>query len=364
MATRNMSDQDNANRDPVSGEPGSHPLGTGLGAAAGGMTAGAAAGAVGGPIGAVAGAVVGAVVGGMGGHAAAEAINPTEEQAYWRENYDREPYYESGRSFEDYAPAYGVGLYGRTNFEGSWDESEPQLAREWESRRERSSLSWDQAREPSRAAWQRIDQRLTQPSEGDDLRVGRSGTQLGEGTRYATEAERRSGAGSSTEADMGLGFGSARSGEEIDQDEVVDTLNDLLECCRDGEYGFQECAEHTQSTELKSVFMRRADDCRQGAQQLMERLRQYGETPDEGGTVTGAMHRGWVAVKGTLAGYSDRAMLEECERGEDAAVARYRKALAKNLPSDVRTMVEQQAQGVKRNHDEIKRLRDAVKDRV
>jgi uncharacterized protein (TIGR02284 family) len=54
-------------------------------------------------------------------------------------------------------------------------------------------------------------------------------------------------------------------------------------------------------------------------------------------------------------------MLEECERGEDAAVARYRKALKSELPPAVRTLVERQAEGAQRNHDQIRDLRDQYK---
>ena len=50
-----MSDYRDANRDPITDEPGAHPLGTGVGAALGGAAAGAAAGAFGGPVGAVVG---------------------------------------------------------------------------------------------------------------------------------------------------------------------------------------------------------------------------------------------------------------------------------------------------------------------
>ena len=64
------------NLDPLTDEPGSHPVGTGVGAA-GGAVAGAAIGAVAGPVGAAAGAVVGAIAGGLAGHAAGEAVNPT-----------------------------------------------------------------------------------------------------------------------------------------------------------------------------------------------------------------------------------------------------------------------------------------------
>ncbi len=66
-------------------------------------------------------------------------------------------------------------------------------------------------------------------------------------------------------------------------------------------------------------------------------------------------------MRGTLSTYSDLAMLEECERGEDTAVARYRKALKENLPPAIRSVVERQAQGAQRNHDQIKAMRDSLK---
>jgi uncharacterized protein (TIGR02284 family) len=306
------------NLDPITDAPGAHPVGTGLGAAAGGAAAGAAAGAFGGPVGAVAGAVVGAVAGGLGGKAVAEAINPTAEEAYWRENYTREPYYESSRSFDDYGPAYRLGVYGRTNYTGSFDEAQSDMSMYWDSRKENSRLSWPEAEAASRAAWTRVDQQLS---------------------------------GSSTV-----------SGQVADNDEVIDVLDNLLECCRDGEYGFTQSAEHVKAQDIKTLLLRRADECRGAAAELAGQIRQLGGEPDEGGTTSGALHRGWVSVRGTLSGYTDLAMLEECERGEDAALARYRKALKRDgLPSGIRTLIERQAQGVQRNHDQVKAMRDALK---
>src|SRR5450756_1631138 len=93
-----------ANPDPITGEPGSHPVGTGVGSA-GGAAAGAAVGAaVGGPIGAVVGGVAGAVIGAGAGHAAGEAANPTVEREYWEKSFKTRPYYKSGRPFDYYEP--------------------------------------------------------------------------------------------------------------------------------------------------------------------------------------------------------------------------------------------------------------------
>lgn len=66
-----------ANRDPLTGTPGAHPVGTGLGAA-GGAGAGAAIGAMAGPIGAGIGAAIGGIVGGLAGKGGGEAVNPTD----------------------------------------------------------------------------------------------------------------------------------------------------------------------------------------------------------------------------------------------------------------------------------------------
>nr|WP_240788637.1 PA2169 family four-helix-bundle protein [Ramlibacter henchirensis] len=155
--------------------------------------------------------------------------------------------------------------------------------------------------------------------------------------------------------------GSAQSAGNTsgDRGDVVDALQDLVECCKDGEYGFRECAEQVKRQDLKSVFLQRADDCRRGAEELNQQIRACGGSPKESGSAAGALHRGWVAVRSALTTYDDKAVLEECERGEDNALARYRKALKQQLPDDVRQVVERQMQQVQRNHDEVKRLRDS-----
>jgi uncharacterized protein (TIGR02284 family) len=142
---------------------------------------------------------------------------------------------------------------------------------------------------------------------------------------------------------------------------TINTLNNLIETCKDGEYGFKASADHALDPQIKSLFMARAEDCRRAAAELQTIAMQQGGKPEDSGTATGAAHRGWVAVKGTLAGYTDLAMLEETERGEDTALARYRSALKDELPTDIRSVVEAQMQGVQRNHDQIRALRDQHK---
>ena len=147
------------NRDPITGEHGAHPVGTGVGTAAGGAAAGAVAGAVAGPVGAVAGAVVGGVVGGLAGKAVAERIDPTVEEAYWRGEYQNRPYYDESHDFDThYRPAYRYGWEARTTHDGrTFEEVEPQLQQQWNDHRDSSELEWERARQATRDAWERLD---------------------------------------------------------------------------------------------------------------------------------------------------------------------------------------------------------------
>jgi hypothetical protein len=147
------------NPDPLTGAPGAHPVGTGVGALAGGAAAGAAAGTVAGPVGTAAGAIVGAIAGGLAGKAAAEKIDPTAEEAYWKENFRRQPGYEQGRSYEDYAPFHRVAREGRARFGNRpFEEVEAELQLIYIEIRGDNPLTWEQGRHQVRAAWNRLDE--------------------------------------------------------------------------------------------------------------------------------------------------------------------------------------------------------------
>lgn len=145
------------NRDPITGEPGAHPIGTGLGAALGGAAAGAATGTMAGPVGTLVGAALGAIVGGLAGKSVAETIDPSLEDAYWRENFNSRPYVAAGSSYDDYGPAFGYGVSSYSRYQGrGFDELEADLARDWAGARGRSNLDWALARNATRDAWSRL----------------------------------------------------------------------------------------------------------------------------------------------------------------------------------------------------------------
>ena len=144
-----------------------HPVGSGVGAAAGAATGAAVGTAVGGPVGTLVGAAVGAVAGGLVGHGIAEGVNPTEEDAYWRENYRTRPYASANRSYEDYQPAYRYGWESRARYGNrKWDEVEPELGRNWNDyNRGAARQTWDEAKLATKDAWHRVEDRL--PGDAD-----------------------------------------------------------------------------------------------------------------------------------------------------------------------------------------------------
>ena len=318
-----MAGDNNFNLDPITQEPGAHPLGTGVGAALGGAAAGAVLGTFAGPAGALVGAVAGAFAGGLGGKAAAESVNPTPDEAYWASAYEQEPYYEAGRPFDDYAPAYQLGANARAQYPGSFDDAEDRLATHWESQKDRSLLSWQQARAAASAAWERAGQQAdTAP-----------------GWRAETDPEPKA----------------------LADGDVLSELNTLLEACRDGEQGFRECADHSKAENLKELLNRYADETLANMAELQSHIKELGGKAQESGSVAGVLQRSWTSVRDTLTGYSPESVLSDCERGQDTLLAAYSKAREQHLPAHIAQDLERQAEGVRKNRDRIKELQDTLK---
>ena len=174
-----IKDGDPANRDPITGAPGAHPVGTGVGAAAGGAT-GAAIGAVGGPVGAAVGLVAGSVIGGLAGKAAGESVNPTVEDAYWRETHVTQPYGKA-RPYDDYAGAYRTGYEGYSKYGSTktFEQCEAELRANYEEYKGDSDLTWEEAKPAMCAAWKRLRERESRMDQEADA------------PRYATDPSNR-----------------------------------------------------------------------------------------------------------------------------------------------------------------------------
>ena len=97
-------------------------------------------------------------------------IDATAERDYWRGRFDKEGYYEAGRSFDDYEGAYRTGFEGRSRYaDRDFQEVESDLKRDWETAKGNSHLAWEKAKSAVRAAWDRVERAMP----GDADRDGR-----------------------------------------------------------------------------------------------------------------------------------------------------------------------------------------------
>lgn len=147
-----------------------------------------------------------------------------------------------------------------------------------------------------------------------------------------------------------------------DQDAIT-ALNHLIETCRNGELGFRNAATHVQDPGLRSMCHTIARQRARFAEELKQEVERLGSAPDEGGSVGGAVHRGWMDLKSALTGRDDTSILGEAERGEDVAVRAFEAALRAPLPESAEVIVDRQYKHVKETHDRVKALENEWKRR-
>jgi uncharacterized protein (TIGR02284 family) len=138
--------------------------------------------------------------------------------------------------------------------------------------------------------------------------------------------------------------------------QAVSTLNGLIETCRDGEEGFKTAAEGVRNGELKELFNSYSRQRANFAGELQDEVRRLGGEPEESGSVTASLHRGWMDIRAAVTGGEESSILAECERGEDAAMSSYRSAFNVDLPANVRQIVERQFAEIKEAHNRIRNL--------
>lgn len=148
------------------------------------------------------------------------------------------------------------------------------------------------------------------------------------------------------------------------QKETISTINSLIETLKDGQEGFRQAAEAVKDSQLKSLFSEYSLQRSRFAGELQSEAIGMGESdPEDSSSTAGAMHRAWINLKSAITSQDDHAILAECERGEDSAVAEYKKAMEQQeLTSPIRDTISRQYTDVKAAHDHVKALRDASKN--
>lgn len=150
----------------------------------------------------------------------------------------------------------------------------------------------------------------------------------------------------------------------MDTSHVGRVLEDILETLEDGKKGFTQTAEkltEANRNDLAGRMREFADQRSSFAAEIRSLAAQLGIDLEESGSMTGALHRGWMSLKDALAVDEPAAVLAAAETGEDHAKNEFTKALDEDLPEEVRTLLARQAAAVSAVHDEVRKLRDEEK---
>ena len=129
---------------------------------------------------------------------------------------------------------------------------------------------------------------------------------------------------------------------------IIFILNDLIQSCRDGQEAIRMCLAGIGDRSTREILMEREAAFAARADELQDLVLARGGTPETGGSVGGGLRREWFNVKIAILGVNDDAWVIESERFQDAALRCYRKALNKELPNNVRTIVKRQFGGLLR----------------
>ena len=135
-------------------------------------------------------------------------------------------------------------------------------------------------------------------------------------------------------------------------------LDHLIGMCRDEEQTLRFAATHVADAKLRAIFGELAEQRAQFANDLLPHARRLGGggAVTEEGTWHGALHRRWMALKDSMMGHSERAMLSEAKKSEEATVKSFEEALGGMLPPTVRDLVETQHAQAQAGRDRVRSL--------
>lgn len=143
---------------------------------------------------------------------------------------------------------------------------------------------------------------------------------------------------------------------------AAEVLNDLILMNNDRIKGYQRTMQNLkpQDEDLRELFQHIIAQTRGFNEALTEEVVKLGAKAETHTSVSGKLHLTWIGIKATFTGHNRKALLAECERGEDASKATYLEALHgdSDLSAAQWELISAQAEEMKLVHDQIKSLRD------
>jgi len=124
---------------------------------------------------------------------------------------------------------------------------------------------------------------------------------------------------------------------------TIDALNELLQKNVDAHRGYKKAGEDVEHTSLEAYLRDKSAQRERFSQQIKDEIVSLGGKPKPEATVKGSLHHAWIDLKSALAGNTDKAVFEECVRGEKVCLEDYEEKLSEYdlLPSARSLLINQ-----------------------
>ncbi len=144
---------------------------------------------------------------------------------------------------------------------------------------------------------------------------------------------------------------------------AVDALNELIEKNYDAEKGYKEAVTDVENHELKDFFTKSVQQRYEFGHEIKAEIAKLNGEVEKGSSLVGTLHRIWINLKAMVTTHDVTAVVEECERGEKAAIEDYEKVLkVEELPMEAKLVVRQQLQLIRSSLEHLGELKKRFAD--
>ena len=141
----------------------------------------------------------------------------------------------------------------------------------------------------------------------------------------------------------------------------ISVLNGLIKTTLDSAKGYRDAAEDAQNPQFATMFSDFARERGEVAGSLQGEVTRLGGTPEDDSSLLAAAHRTFRDLKHVLTGKSDKAVIEEVERGEDFIKDKFEAAMKDgDLAPETRSAIERAFSSVRAGHDRMSALKHSL----
>lgn len=242
------------------------------------------------------------------GNPTIQATQDVLQDAFWHDHYHLQPYYVSGRGYDQYRPAYELGWKAAVQYPGDLASVLPVLETQWPGAKGTSLLAWRQVSSAVQAAWERM-----------------------------------------RKADSALG---------LSQVQVLAVLQGLQRLNLQTVKSLQLAITQAPPGLDQQMLQRHLQAFEAASAELAHEFALPGASHEQAERpFSASLLRGWESIKAVMAPQSHQAVLDASEDAERMLLMAYRAALREGLPEAARAILLRQAMAVQRGIEALHWLR-------